>query len=251
MDKDAKLKIEYMPIDKLKPYERNARKHTDFDVDATAASIEEFGFKDPIAIWSDQNIIVEGHGRLLAAKKLGLKEVPVIRIDDLNDDERKGYGLAHNKTAENSSWDFDKLDDELEMLGALFDMQKFGFAIVGNDETENPYTTKVEIPQYEPTDTSVMLNECYDKSKYDELKDEISKAQITYDERLFLELAAARHLVFQYKKIADYYANKASPEMQRLMEKSALVIIDYDNAIANGYVKMSSNLKGQREEDYA
>ena len=95
MDESYRLKIEYVPLDKLKPYERNARKHGDTDIDAIAASIKRFGFKDPIGVWG-KNVIVEGHGRLLAAKKLNLAEVPIIRLDDLTDEERRMYALAHN-----------------------------------------------------------------------------------------------------------------------------------------------------------
>ena len=82
------LKIEYLPVDLLKPYERNARLHQPDDIDAICESIKEFGFDDPIGIWSDRNVIVEGHGRLMAAKKLGMTEVPCIRLDHLTDEQR-------------------------------------------------------------------------------------------------------------------------------------------------------------------
>ena len=126
MSDDNKLKIEYIPVDKLKPYERNARKHGDIDVDAIAASIQTFGFRDPIGVWGKNNIIVEGHGRLLAAKKLGMDSVPCVRLDDMTDEQRRGYALAHNKTAELSSWDFDNLSAEIEELSETFDMGVFG-----------------------------------------------------------------------------------------------------------------------------
>lgn len=122
------LKIEYLPVGDLKPYDKNARKHKDFDVDAIVRSIEEFGFDDPIGIWSDKNIIVEGHGRLLAAKKLGMKEVPCIRLDHLTDEQRRAYALAHNKTAENSEWDLELLPLELEEIVDI-DMTQFGFEV--------------------------------------------------------------------------------------------------------------------------
>ena len=109
----------------------------------------------------------------------------------------------------------------------------------------------MDIPQYEPTDDHIFLSECYNTAKYEALIDEIENAQITNDEKVFLKYAAARHLVFEYKKIAEYYANKASEQMQSLMEKSALVIIDYGNAIANGFVKMSKKMQEIREKDYA
>ena len=120
------LKIEYLPIEELKPYENNARKHADEDVDAIAASIDRFGFDDPIGIWSADNLIVEGHGRLIAAKKLGMKTVPCIRLDHLSDEERRAYALAHNRTAELSGWDFALRDEELARIGDI-DMSAFGF----------------------------------------------------------------------------------------------------------------------------
>ena len=83
---------------------KNARKHADADVSTIVKSIEEFGFDDPIGIWGENNTIVEGHGRLIAAKKLGMKQVPVIRLDHLTDEQRRAYALAHNKTAEMSDW---------------------------------------------------------------------------------------------------------------------------------------------------
>ena len=103
------LKIEYIPVSKLKPYEKNARKHDSKSIEAIAASISEFGFDDPVGIWGD-NFIVEGHGRVQAAKKLGMKSVPCVRLDHLTDEQRRAYGLAHNKTAEVSDWDFDLVD---------------------------------------------------------------------------------------------------------------------------------------------
>lgn len=92
----------------------------------------------------------------------------------------------------------------------------------------------------------MILDELCDRDKYEILIEEIENSSVEDAEKTFLKMAAARHLVFQYNKIADYYAN-ASEEMQELMEKSALVIIDYDNAIANGYVKLSKKLERIKE----
>lgn len=119
------LKIEYISVNDLKPYENNARHHEDFDVNAIADSIEMFGFNDPIGVWSDENIIVEGHGRLMAAKKLGMTEVPIIRLDHMDEEERRAYALVHNKTTELSIWDFGKLEEELADLS--LDLDGFGF----------------------------------------------------------------------------------------------------------------------------
>lgn len=119
------LNIEYLPVEALRPYDRNARKHAKKDIDAIAASIQEFGFDDPIGIWGD-GLIVEGHGRLLAAKQLGMTSVPCIRLDHLTDEQRRAYTLAHNRTAELSGWDFDIQAAELAGIEDI-DMTLFGF----------------------------------------------------------------------------------------------------------------------------
>lgn len=119
------LNIEYLPVEALRPYDRNARKHAKKDIDAIAASIREFGFDDPIGIWGD-GLIVEGHGRLLAAKQMGMTSVPCIRLDHLTDEQRRAYTLAHNRTAELSGWDFDMQAAELAEITEI-DMSEFGF----------------------------------------------------------------------------------------------------------------------------
>lgn len=124
---ETKLEIVYLPVENLKPYEKNARKHQAKDVESIKSSIKEFGMCDPIGIWSDKNIIVEGHGRLMALKELGYTEVPCIRLDHLSDEQRKAYALAHNRTAELSEWDQEILIDELLSLENSFDLNSFGF----------------------------------------------------------------------------------------------------------------------------
>ena len=125
--------IQTLPISSLTPYEKNARRHAADDVDAIAASIQEFGFADPIGVWGDRNLIVEGHGRLLAAKKLGMTEVPCIRLDHLSDSQRKAYALAHNRTAELSDWDAELLTLELGDISDI-DMTRLGFDFPDGEE---------------------------------------------------------------------------------------------------------------------
>lgn len=121
------LQIIYLSPDELTPYEGNARKHAEDDLATIRASIEEFGFRDPIGIWGKDNLIVEGHGRQIVALELGLEKVPCIRLDDMTDEQRKAYALAHNKTAEMSGWDFTRLEEELAELENEFNMSDFGF----------------------------------------------------------------------------------------------------------------------------
>ena len=135
-NKKMELKIEYLNVNDLKPYEKNARKHEQEDVETIVNSIKQFGFNDPIGIWGKDNIIVEGHGRLLASKELGMDKVPCIRLDSLTDEQRRAYTLAHNKTAEMSAWDFDLLDIELEAIEDI-DMEGFGFELPKEKEEES------------------------------------------------------------------------------------------------------------------
>lgn len=117
-------------------------------------------------------------------------------------------------------------------------------SIFDDEETqeEKKYTMKVGIPQYLPSNDCPRLDECYGLTKYNELMYNINQSNVSDEEKEFLKFAATRHIIFNYSKVADYYAH-ASKEMQELMEQSALVIIDFDDAIANGYVKLSKNIK--------
>ena len=120
-----KLSIIELRTDQLIPYKKNAKKHPDDQVEHIANSIREFGFRQPIVVDTD-NVVVIGHGRLLAAQKLGLEEVPVVRADDLTEAQINALRLADNKTNE-SEWDLLTLDAELADLSLDFDMADFGF----------------------------------------------------------------------------------------------------------------------------
>lgn len=120
------LKIEYIPKEKLKAYCNNAKIHTPEQVEQIKKSIREFGFNDPIAVWGE-NEIVEGHGRLIAAMDMDdIDTVPVIRLDELTDEQRRAYALIHNKLTMSTGFDFGILEQELENL-LDFDMADFGF----------------------------------------------------------------------------------------------------------------------------
>lgn len=125
-----KLIVKKVPIAKLIPYANNARIHTEEQIDTIAASIEQFGFNDPVGVWTNpkgETEIVEGHGRVLAAEKLGIKEVPTINLDHLTDEQRRAYSIVHNQTTDNSVWDFAILDTELEALD--FEWEEFGLEL--------------------------------------------------------------------------------------------------------------------------
>ena len=148
------LRIEYLPVGALKPYERNTRKHGKIDVGKIAESIKKYGFDDPIGIWGEDNLIVEGHGRLMAAQELGMTEVPCIRLDHLSETERREYAIVHNKSAELSSWDFETLELELPELDlSAFDFD-WDFEPKG-EAKDDDFDTDVEVgkePFVEPGD---------------------------------------------------------------------------------------------------
>ena len=134
-----KLKIEYVSIDELKPYAGNAKLHPAEQIDQIIKSIEQFGMNDPIAVWKD-NEIIEGHGRLIALKEMGeerLKElgidrIPIVRLDELTDNQRKAYALVHNKLTMNSGWEYSLLDMEIESIESIV-MRDYGFDLTNID----------------------------------------------------------------------------------------------------------------------
>lgn len=138
-----KMNVQEMPIGDIKPYERNPRKNA-AAVDYVANSIKEFGFKQPIVVDAD-HVIVVGHTRWLAAKKLKMKTVPVLVADDLTPEQAKAYRLADNKTNEFSEWDDDLLDLEMDDLSDI-DMSLFGFEL-DEDDAEPGEITEDEIPE--------------------------------------------------------------------------------------------------------
>ena len=169
------LKVEYLPVSSLKEYENNARKHGEEDIGAIVASIKEFGFDDPIGIWKD-NIIIEGHGRLMAAKQLGMETVPCIRLDHLTDEQRRAYALAHNRTAELSGWDFLVRDEELANIAEI-DMTAFGFDLSdindGMEAEDDEYEVNIpEEPRSQAGQVWVLGNHklmCGDSSSPDDM----------------------------------------------------------------------------------
>ena len=108
------LQVEYVDISTIKPYKGNAKEHPKEQVEQIKKSMQEFGNIDPIGVW--HNEIVEGHGRYLALKELWEKTIPIIRLDDLTDEQRRAYALVHNQLTMNSSFDLDTLKVELDNI---------------------------------------------------------------------------------------------------------------------------------------
>ena len=260
-----KLEIVYVAVEKIKPYANNPRINKKA-VEKVMKSIQAYGFKVPCVL--DKNyLLITGHTRWEAAKRLKMKRIPCIIASDLNKAKADAFRIADNKVAEYSTWDMTKLKEELskiqlediefddmgfdndfsiEKLG-LVDMPEGSDGDEGEIETEK-YSTKTNIPQYEIQGLNIKLSDCIDKQKYVELLKEIENSTVSNAQKKFLKLAATRHIRFIYKNIAEYYASTNS-EMQRLMEHSALVIIDIDDAIRNGYARLTKEVMAARKRD--
>ena len=154
LKKGNKMEIIKLNINDITPYEKNAKIHTEEQIEQIKKSIEQFGMNDPIAVWGDKNTIVEGHGRLEALKQLGYTEVDCIRLDHLTDEERKAYTLAHNKINMNTGFDIDLLDEELDSIEDI-DMSEFGF--LDNEEVNlDDFFTEAEESKKEEKETDTI-----------------------------------------------------------------------------------------------
>ena len=260
-----KLEIVYVAVEKIKPYANNPRINKKA-VEKVMKSIQAYGFKVPCVL--DKNyLLITGHTRWEAAKRLKMKRIPCIIASDLNKAKADAFRIADNKVAEYSTWDMTKLKEELSKIQLEdiefddmgfdndFSIERLGLVEMseGSDGDEDgteieKYSTKTNIPQYEIQGLNIKLSDCIDKQKYLELLKEIENSTVSDAQKKFLKLAATRHIRFIYKNIAEYYASTNS-EMQRLMEHSALVIIDIDDAIRNGYARLTKEVMAARKRD--
>lgn len=246
------IHVIFKNISELNGYERNTRTHSPEQIEQIAASIQEYGWTNPVLI-DESNVIIAGHGRCAAAELLDLEQVPTITLSGLTDQQKRAYRIADNKLPLNAGWDDKLLKLELsELIDEGFDISLTGFGpdeiglLLTDPETDesnsdDPYTTKIDTPVYEPSENNPLITELYDESKTLQLAESIRAASLPAEVEKFLLAAAERHTVFNFSKIADYYSH-APEEIQALFEASALVIIDYKQAIEQGFVHMTKRL---------
>jgi hypothetical protein len=280
---------EWVALDGLAPWDRNARQHSDDSTTKLAAGIRRFGFLVPLTAWRSESRIAAGHGRRLAMQALlhedpnfvprnappgvGPGMVPVMFEDFASEAQFKAFAIADNRQAKNAEDDDEaiaRLLHELDMEGMDFDGMGFGDDEVstlledlasgdgegagdGDGSGDDLYTKKIKAPIYEPKmDHPPPLSDLIDSTKTAELQAQIDEADIPADVAAFLRRAADRHTSFHFRNIAEFYCH-ASPEVQDLMERSGLVIIDFDKAVEYGFVRMSKRLAelAGMEQDHA
>lgn len=165
------VKAQLIPLDSLKAYDGNAKQHDNENIDAIANSISEFGFRNPILAWHNEDgvpEIVAGHGRAAAAKKLRMEQVPVIFVDDLTDAQRRMLTLADNQTTLMTGWDDQTLQEELDALTDAFDVADFGFdadEIIGDGAEAD---MDIDIP-----DSNSLVVQCADETQCQALFEEL------------------------------------------------------------------------------
>lgn len=213
----------------------------------------EFLKYNPLKVFQLENgnyIILGGNMRFRALSEIGVKAIPCVVFDaDTPTDKLKAYAMLDNNGF--GEYDWGKLksggwgDDEQLTAWGIDLPDDWNVPADGGDEGDNgdndSYSRKVVAPTYEPSGKMPTFGEMYDTTKRDALITEIDKADIPDEVREFLREAARRHTVFNYAKIADYYA-QAPAKIQDLMERSALVIIDFDKAIEGGYITLTKDL---------
>ena len=241
------MKIEYISIEDIKPYNENAKVHKVKQIKQVADSIKRFGFAQPLVVDKNNELII-GHCRLEASKELGYTEVPVLKMEELSDKEVKALRLADNKLNE-SEWDMALVLPELKALDTdLLKLTGFREDLVLNPDEER-YTKKIVPPVYEPSSQKPLLSELYQNLQETELLEKIKNTPMEQEEAEFLREAVHRLTRFDYKKIADYYVNTENEGLKAIMEDLALVIIDYDKAIELGYIKLSNDLLLNDDEE--
>jgi len=158
---NSKLNIEYLPIAELKPYTANAKLHPPPQIKQIVRSIREFGFNDPIAIDEKSHVIIEGHGRLLAAQELGINILPVIKLGHLTPVQQKAYRIAHNKLTMNSNFDIEIIERELiELKEEGYDIVLTGFDKVELTEMEKYSNQGTNIQEKEYNENINTENKC-------------------------------------------------------------------------------------------
>ena len=232
----------------LLPNPRNWRTHPVDQVNALKGVLAEIGYADALIAYEtdDGLMLIDGH---LRAETTPDMEVPVL-ITDLNEQEADMLLATLDPLAAMANRDEGQLTELLATVSSSNDMvNNLLSTLTDSLLSVNPYAQTVNIPIYTPTGPQPSIDELRDRQTADKLVDEIRQADLPVDIQQFLLDAAERHVAFNYERIANYYAH-APANIQALMERSALVIIDYEQAIENGFIRLVEEIDAAFYEDY-
>ena len=241
--------LHQVKIEKIKSNPNNPRLIKGNKFKKLVKSIKEFPEMlklRPIVV-NKEMIVLGGNMRLKACIDAGLKEVWIAKAWELTPEQEQEFIVKDNSSF--GEWDWDVLANEWS-VNKLEEWGLDGFPFdLKEQDNENIYTQKIEVPKYKISENKPPYKEIYNEDKVQELIKEIELSSANRYEKNFLIKAAYRHTVFNYKKIADFYAH-SNKEVQNLMEKSALIIIDFEKAIENGYIALNQEITNQYIEDY-
>jgi hypothetical protein len=242
----------------IKPNIKNPNRHPKKQLELLSKIIKAQGWRNPIVVSNLSGFVTKGHARLAAAKLLGLTEVPVDFQDYDTPESEMADMLADNRLAELAEPDLPMLKDILlELDTGAFDMDLTGFDTesieslmtqLHEPELDDKYTQKIIPPVYTPKGEKPKISELYDEKKTQSLIADINKAELPKDITSFLKIAAQRHTSFHFRNIAEYYCH-ATPEIQDLMERSGLIIIDFNKAIEYGFVHLVESLQALADQE--
>jgi len=248
------------PIADLLPSQGNLKDLSDRNYKKVKNNIESRGFLIPVYTWVDPKdglrYLLAGHQRQRVLTTEGWNE-PIPYLTITAETKQEAMAILLEVTSQYGTITQEGLDEFIASY-ELNEANVYGAtnydALVGYEKDDeevvddNPYTGKIEVPIYEIKGEKPNVKDLFDNSKAEQLIEEIEKADIPKTIKEFLKLAAYRHTVFNYAKVAEFYA-ETSEDVQDLMEKSALVIIDYDKAIEGGFIKLSEKVARQFVND--
>jgi hypothetical protein len=234
------MKFSEIEVKKVKLNKDNPRVIKDENFKKLVESVKKFPEMlkiRPIVLNRDY-VIIGGNQRFKACVEAGFKKVPFYYADELTPEQEKEFMIKDN--VQSGQWDFDLLEDyETDLL------KDWGFDFQDkNDEKEEIYSRKIVSPVYEIIGEKPDLSELFNDTKTKALIEEIDKSSLPVKMKKFLKIASYRHTVFNFEKIAEFYASE-SKEVQDLFEKNALVIIDFNQAIEKGFIELNESLADQ------
>ena len=240
------MKVQDVPIGSIKPNPKNPRIIKDAKFEKLVQSVKDFPEMlrlRPIVVDANR-VVLGGNMRLRACRDAGLMTIPVVIADELTEGQKQEFIVKDNVGF--GEWDWDALANgwDEDLLG------RWGLDVPTAAEEKEAYSSKIIAPEYEITGACPAVIDLLNDTKRNELVAAINaEPMLPADVRNFLLNAAQRHVVFDYQAIAEYYAH-ADPSVQRLMEASALVIIDFDAAIRGGFVRLSEEIHDAILNDY-